>query len=223
MIQWIKEKYTNLHIGKDTYTILILVGILLFVISWPVNEKKTDTEIGKSEKKSETELEGADKVEESGSWEKESDAVPVMSVGNGAIYDDTTEIYVKNLEQRLEQTLSMVEGVGKVKVMVTLQATSERIIEKDQPMDRSIVTETDGEGGNRNSNDMSSEETTVYITDGEGNQIPYVVKELEPVVEGVTVVAQGGGNPVINKNISDIIQALFGIQPHKIIVVKMKS
>ena len=50
----------------------------------------------------------------------------------------------------------------------------------------------------------------------------YVSKIREPSIEGVTVVAQGGGNAVIQKNITEVIQALFGIEAHKIKVVKMK-
>ena len=49
------------------------------------------------------------------------------------------------------------------------------------------------------------------------------MKEKSPIVEGVTVVAQGGGNAEVQKNISDVIQALFGVEAHKIIVVKMKQ
>ena len=192
--------------GKDTCTILILVGILLFVISWPVKEENPNGNDGKIRDDS-TEESAIENMEET---EK--------------IYNVDSDIsYVKNQEQRLEQVLSVVEGVGRVEVMITLESTSEQIIEKDQPTSRSITTENDGDGGNRNVNDMTSEDTTVYIMDSDGNQRPYVVKELEPVIEGVTVVAQGGGNPVINKNITDIIQALFGIEPHKIMVVKMKS
>lgn len=50
-----------------------------------------------------------------------------------------------------------------------------------------------------------------------------MVKEVSPVIEGVSVVAQGGGNPLIQKNITEVIQALFGIEVHKIKVVKMKQ
>ena len=41
-------------------------------------------------------------------------------------------------------------------------------------------------------------------------------------MEGVSVVAEGGDNAVVQNNISDIVQALFGIEAHKIKVVKMK-
>lgn len=44
-----------------------------------------------------------------------------------------------------------------------------------------------------------------------------------PHVGGVLVVAQGAGEGTVNKTISDIAQVLFGIEAHKIMVVKMKS
>ena len=50
-----------------------------------------------------------------------------------------------------------------------------------------------------------------------------MVKTLQPVVEGVVVVAQGGDRPEVSKNITEAIVALFDIEPHKIKIVKMKS
>ena len=40
-------------------------------------------------------------------------------------------------------------------------------------------------------------------------------------MEGVTVLAQGGDSPVLKKNITEVIEALFDIEPHKIKVAKM--
>ena len=40
----------------------------------------------------------------------------------------TTEGYVRQLEQRLEQLLSHVEGAGTVQVMITVQASKEKIV-----------------------------------------------------------------------------------------------
>ena len=68
---------------------------------------------------------------------------------------------------------------------------------------------------------MAKEEVTVYSDTTAGN-IPYVVQEIYPEVEGVLVVAEGGGDSYVNLAITDAIQALFGIEAHKIRVVKMK-
>ena len=52
---------------------------------------------------------------------------------------------------------------------------------------------------------------------------PYVSKELTPEVEGVVVVADGGDNAVTVQNISEAVQALFGVEAHKIKIMKRHS
>ena len=69
---------------------------------------------------------------------------------------------------------------------------------------------------------MEEQETTVYSTSGSSSE-PYVVKTLYPKVEGVVVVAQGAGKGTVNKSITEIVQALFGLEAHKVMVVKMKE
>ena len=115
------------------------------------------------------------------------------------------------------------EGVGQVKVMVALAPAGEKIVEKDIPLDRNNILEEDSQGGSRSTNQMYSKEETVYITKANGDKTPYVVKEMTAEIAGVTVVAQGGADPYVQNMISEVIQALFGIEEHKIKVVKMKN
>ena len=60
----------------------------------------------------------------------------------------------------------------------------------------------------------------VYRSDGSRNE-PYVVKTLAPQIEGVLVIAQGAGNGTVSRTIVEIAQALFGVEAHKVRVVKM--
>ena len=41
-------------------------------------------------------------------------------------------------------------------------------------------------------------------------------KKLSPEVEGVIVIADGGDNAVVVQNITGAIQALYGVEAHKI-------
>jgi stage III sporulation protein AG len=52
---------------------------------------------------------------------------------------------------------------------------------------------------------------------------PYVVKEIEPEVEGILVVAEGAGNETVVNEITYAVQVLFDVPVHKIKVVKMSS
>ena len=184
---------------KENMAIMALLGILLMVIAIPV--KKTETQ------KDQTAA-PENKSTASGTQETEE--------------EDNTGGYAGELEERLESLLASMEGVGNVKVMVTLDSSREQVVEKDIPSTMDTTKETDSTGGSRDVINSRQEETTVYVTDSAGNKTPDVSKIREPSIEGVTVVAQGGGNAVIQKNITEVIQALFGIEAHKIKVVKMK-
>lgn len=214
------EKIKQYILKKDNLVIIILTGVLLLVIAWPVEGNVTQ------------------KNNMSGLWDKNNSTVTSKSVQKddlgasgtnyeeGDLIDDRIrqeEYIIAKLEQRLEEILASMQGVGRVKVMITLYSSGEEVVEKDIPLERSNIVENDSTGGKRSTNEMYSREETVYITNSAGDKIPYVVKKNSAQVSGVSVVAEGGENPLVQKNISEIIQALFGIEEHKIKVAKMKQ
>lgn len=196
---------------RDNFLIVILVGVLLLVIAWPVEEKK--------EKGS----------EESVQWDSKGDILGLQSEdgsGNEGILGQggetaSADVYAFRLEQSLEALLSTMDGVGRVKVMVTLKDSGENIVEKDTSRIRNGTTEVDSAGGSRNTTGITDSEETRY-QNGQGGA-PYVKQRLCPRVEGVAVSAEGGGNAQTVRNITEAIQALFGIEAHKIKIVKMIS
>ena len=101
--------------------------------------------------------------------------------------------YLYNLERRLESALSQMAGVGDVTVMITLKSSAEKVVEKDLDMAKEAVTESDSQGGARSTQNNSHRETTVYA-DGNTQGEPYVSKEISPQIEGVVVIAGGGGD-----------------------------
>lgn len=114
--------------------------------------------------------------------------------------------YESRMEQKLEQLLGRVEGVGEVQVMLTFQGTGEKQVEKDSSLT--------GE---------ETREETVYEEHGTSERTPYVTSETNPKVEGVLVIAQGGANSRIRQEIIEAAQALFGIEAHKIKIMKMEG
>ena len=194
---------------RDNLIILILSGILLFIIALPTKEEK-GTQIESQENRKSV-MRGYTDVGEADS--------------NGGAYDQNVETendYAVYLEQKLEKMLEGVSGVGKVSVMVTLQSSEELVVEEDAPVSRSNTTETDYAGGSRMISQMDAQETTIYRTEG-NNSEPYVVKTILPKVEGVLVVAKGAGKGNVDKYITEIAQALFGVEAHKVKVVPMES
>ena len=112
------------------------------------------------------------------------------------------------------------EGVGKVEVMITLKDEGERVVEKDLNQVGQESTEKNGDAS-RTEQEKQYQEETVFSQQSTDGGAPFVSREMRPNVEGVLVVAKGGGDPKIAKNISDAVLALFPVEVHKIKVVKM--
>lgn len=192
--KWFKipKDFSIKNIKKDQLMIIFWVGVLLLVIALPTEQKK----------------------EQSDTYEEET----VSTAGSGI--DTEQDVYLSKLERRLENVLSQMEGTGKVTVMITLESSAEKVVEKDIEADSETVTETDSQGGTRTTQNSTHGETTVYNGDNTQSQEPYISKELSPQVEGVVVLAEGGDNAIVKQNITEAVQALFGIDTHKIRVMK---
>ncbi len=175
---------------KSQWTILILTGILLMVAAIPTGARK----------------------------EKETE---VQQKEEQKIQDITSQKdYAQELEVKLKDTLSKINGVGQVEVMITLEDMGESVIEKDQTNETSDLQESDSVGGVRREQNVQTTQATVYGEEGD-QKSPFVGKEMMPKVSGVLIVAQGGEDTVVKQNISEAVMALFQIDVNRIKVVKM--
>lgn len=126
----------------------------------------------------------------------------------------------QELEQKLETILSSVSGVGKTKVMITLKSDGKKIVEKDR--EESSRTQEPNENSGASS-EHTSGESTVLQRDNSGAETPYVSESFEPEIDGVLVIAQGADSQQTISEITQAVMALFGVEAHKIKVMKMDS
>lgn len=124
-----------------------------------------------------------------------------------------------NLEQELEDILSKIEGVGKVKVLITYSETSQIVAMYNENKNISITEETDAQGGIRTIE--STDDNKEIILDGENN--PVTERVLMPKIEGAIIIAEGGENPNLKANIVQAVSAVTGVATHKIQVFKMSN
>ena len=115
----------------------------------------------------------------------------------------TEDSYKEQLQQQLKELLEHMDGVGKTRVMLTFSD------EGTDQLDKNVTKD-----GNK------KEETTVVYDTGDTRQ-PYVICRQMPKIEGVVVVAQGGGNAKTVTEISNAVMSLFPVEAHKVVVVKM--
>lgn len=218
-----KESMVKFLKNKNNLLIIVLLGVLLMVIAIPVDTAGTG---GKSA--SGRNDNSSYQTKNTGTGYQAGGTAAYTAAGDGtAGYDETAgtgyvweqEQYIKEMEAKAESLLSGVNGAGQVKVMITLRATSEQVVEKNMPVTRSQTSEQDSQGGSRMVSEFATEDATVYRK-GNGYEEPYVVKTLSPSVEGVVVVAEGAGNGEVSKNLSEAVQILFGVEAHRVKVLK---
>lgn len=107
--------------------------------------------------------------------------------------------------EELEQILGQIQGVGKVKVLLT-QAAGEITVYQEN---------TDQSGD-------SLREDTVLITDASRTEQGLVKQVLPPRYQGAVIVCQGGDRASVRLDIVDAVSAVTGLTSDKITVLKMK-
>jgi len=128
-----------------------------------------------------------------------------------------------DMEQKLKYILSQVEGAGKVEVMITYSTYKENIPAYDTKTSESSTDEKDSGGGTRKISQSSSDSTMVFKNGENGEKTPVIIKEIEPEVKGVLIVAEGSSDPQVREKLSRAVQVLLDIPVHRIQVIERKK
>lgn len=139
------------------------------------------------------------------------------STGNNMI-SEYEDIYEDQLKEALEGIL----GVGNVTVLVNVDATEKKVLEKNTVTQSQTTDETDREGGKRGVEDLSKEEQLVIVRKGE-NENPIVVETKKPAIRGVLVVAKGADNVQVKKWIIEAVTRSLDVPSHRVAVMPKKS
>ncbi|MFR8844663.1 MAG: hypothetical protein ACLVGL_06195 [Waltera sp.] len=197
---------------RDNLLILVLLGVLLFIIALPV--KKEEPQAASV---------GTETAEQYNAGIFTS---PSQTTGEQETAVDTETRAVaaearRNIPpiwRKTEENAGIRPRTGEVEVMITLESSEERIVEKDMTADRSQTEEQDSAGGTRTVSSSNTGYQTVYQDGSQGT--PFVAKTITPKVEGVLVVAEGAGKGNMTSEITQIAQALFGVEAHKVKVLE---
>ncbi|MCH5316397.1 MAG: hypothetical protein J1E05_00350 [Eubacterium sp.] len=117
--------------------------------------------------------------------------------------------YVNELDDKLTDLISSIDGVGKCKVMITLKNTTESVFAKNTQ--------------NNQTESSYSQNDEYVIYDGENGDSPILLKEIFPQIEGVAVVCSGGDNIVVKEKIIQCVSSLFNISSNRISVSKISA
>ncbi|MCI9286749.1 MAG: hypothetical protein HFJ57_01995 [Clostridia bacterium] len=134
----------------------------------------------------------------------------------------TTNQSDNSIESNLETILSNIDGVGKVKVLITYSQSSEVVAMYNENSKNSTVEEKDSGGGTRTTTQTDISKDIIYQEEN-GEKTPITQKVINPKIEGAIITSTGAGNGTVKNNIVQAVEAVTGLPTHKIQVFEMKK
>jgi len=131
--------------------------------------------------------------------------------------------FQEDLETRLAEFFSLVDGAGAVRVMVNPLGGRETVFATDTNVTRSHSSEEDAAGGTRETHHYQSQEQTVIINDPRGTDRPLVLREIEPRIEGIAIIAEGGACPFVRDALTRAARAVLNVEAHMVQVLEMQK
>lgn len=125
-----------------------------------------------------------------------------------------------NLETKLEEILSQIQGVGEVKVLINYSESSEVVAMYNETSKTSNTEETDTSGGTRKIQETDTQKDIIYQEDN-GEKTPITQKIVQPKIEGAIITAKGANQADVKANIIQAVEAVTGLATHKIQVFEM--
>lgn len=115
----------------------------------------------------------------------------------------------QDIMQEISAILSQIEGVGKVKVLLTVSAGESIVFQQDEEI-------TTGE------KDSTIHRETVIITDSNRGQSALVQQINPPKYQGAIIVCEGADKSAVRLHIIEAVSNITGLGTDRISVLKMK-
>lgn len=151
-----------------------------------------------------------------------NDTSKQLAITNNQIVsqDQIQETSKTDLETRLEEILTQIQGVGEVKVLLNYSESSEIIAMYNETSKTSNTEETDTEGGTRKIQETDTQKDIIYQEEN-GEKTPITQKIVQPKIEGAIITAKGANQADVKANIIQAVEAVTGLATHKIQVFEM--
>ena len=121
---------------------------------------------------------------------------------------DTAISAESSVSEELTDILSQIQGVGKVRVMITEATGAETVYQTD-------LDSTD-------SADTSSRREETVLISTQNADAGLIRTVTPPTYLGAVIVCQGGADPTVRLAVSQAVSAVTGISTDRITVLKMK-
>ncbi len=113
----------------------------------------------------------------------------------------------ENIQTELESILSNINGVGRVKVLVSYSESSQVVAMYNENSKNSQVEEKDSGGGTRVTTQEDIQKDVIYKEEN-GQKVPITQKVISPKIEGAIITAEGANSANVKNDIILAVEAV---------------
>ncbi|MCB6364611.1 hypothetical protein LI291_00185 [Intestinibacillus massiliensis] len=149
-----------------------------------------------------------------GAPQKEAAPASAQEARDAASADGTAQdggFDLTAFEEKLQQDVSRISGVGRVSLSLSLKSTEEAVYAADIRQ------------SSQNTETTSYESALSIVSDGSYGQQPILVKKQYPTFRGALVLCDGADNDTVRLAVTDAVSTMCGIGADKVSVLKMQS
>ena len=136
----------------------------------------------------------------------------------------TSEMYIRDLEAKLQSLITGMEGVGKARVMITLQNGAEKVYAQEEKRNIDKTQEaTDAQTVGKIYQKENVEQKYILVDSEYGKKEALVLTQLEPKIQGVVIVCEGAGNIRVEADLTNVVTTALNIPSTRVCVVKISD
>ena len=196
-------KETDKKIGITKIIIMLGAGIMLLLFEFGGSNSSGNSNVGQN----------------SGDCIGCGDSTTGSFVSGYATQDNADNEFINSMENKIRDMLLCMDSIEEANVFITLKSGSRKVVLTETPYNKSDTTESDKNGGSRVTSNEDKSYNTVYVTDENGNEIPYVVSVNTPEILGIAVAVKGSIGITEKDNIIKMINTLTGIGINNISII----
>jgi len=123
-----------------------------------------------------------------------------------------------DLEKRLKNILSKIEGAGDIDVMITFESSEEIQPAYNSNSTTETTEEKDSQGGERIVTTESENKTMITSS----SNSPIILKTTEAKVKGVLVVSSGASDTKVKETLYNAVQTALQVEGHQVQIICSK-
>ena len=139
-------------------------------------------------------------------WPSRSPTEPEQEAAGASSMD------LEAIQTEMEESLGAIQGVGELRLMLTVDTGTQRELAGDTSLSYSGETTAP--------EDYSRTTETVVVSGGSGEDQVVVTRETYPQFRGALVVCQGADDPQVKLSVIEAVSALTGLGSDKISVIR---